>query len=383
MYLATEKDNIKFIVSNKPYFEFEYLQTLAKRANIKKAIKDARDEYFVCALLNEEPAYSCTAVNGGLYDSNVLRCSTKFFANPKYAGRTPVTVFKKICQYGTEIFKNYNEEDFKRFNFYFISRHPDSTPIKKLYEKIGWTVDDPYLYLVGKDPNKDSAWRHIYYSGNINDFKVPRITVEEYNKKFGEYRFNRNWSDSAIKNTEFLFKNNSHDRVLEIGTFEGRYTLWLADNYASKIHTIDPFDSSVYKISQEIFNQVEQNWLNNLSRCKYKDRITFYKDYSFKILSKLIDENKTFDFIYVDGYHKASTVLEDLTLSFKLLNHRGIMLIDDAVDWQARDYNTNEIINDATLTPKLAVDSFVQIYKNDIEVLQLPRSNQVAIRKIK
>jgi predicted O-methyltransferase YrrM len=139
----------------------------------------------------------------------------------------------------------------------------------------------------------------------------------------------------------------------------------------------------VYKISQEIFNQVEQNWLNNLSRCKYKDRITFYKDYSFKILSKLIDENKTFDFIYVDGYHKASTVLEDLTLSFKLLNHRGIMLIDDAVDWQARDYNTNEIINDATLTPKLAVDSFVQIYKNDIEVLQLPRSNQVAIRKIK
>ena len=76
MYLATEKDNIKFIVSNKPYFEFEYLQALAKRANIKTAIKDARDEYFVCALLNEEPAYSCTAVIGGLYDSNVLRCST-------------------------------------------------------------------------------------------------------------------------------------------------------------------------------------------------------------------------------------------------------------------------------------------------------------------
>ena len=382
MYLATEKDNIKFIVSNKPYFEFEYLQALAKRANIKTAIKDARDEYFVCALLNEEPAYSCTAVNGGLYDSNVLRCSTKFFANPKYVGKTPVSVFKKICQYGTEIFKNYNEEDFKRFNFYFISRHPNSTPIKKLYEKIGWTVDDPYLYLVGKDPNKDSAWRHIYYNGNTDNFKVPRITVEEYNKKFGVYRFNRNWSESAITNTEFLFKNNSHNKVLEIGTFEGRYTLWLADNYASEIHTIDPFDSAVYKISQELFNQVEQNWLNNLFRCKYKDKITFYKDYSFKILSKFINENKTFDFIYIDGYHKASTVLEDLTLSFKLLNHRGIMLIDDAVDWQARDYNTNKVINDATLTPKLAVDSFVQIYKDDIEILDIPKKNQIAIRKL-
>ena len=95
-----------------------------------------------------------------------------------------------------------------------------------------------------------------------------------------------------------------------------------------------------------------------------------------------MNKNKTFDFIYIDGYHKASTVLEDLTLSFKLLNHRGIMLIDDAVDWQARDYNTNKVINDATLTPKLAVDSFVQIYKDDIEILDIPKKNQIAIRKL-
>ena len=383
MYLATQKDNIKFIVSDKPYFEFEYLQALARRGNIKKAIKDARDEYLGCVLLNEEPAYSWTAVNGGLYQPNVLRCSTKFFANPKYAGKTPFSVFKKMCQYGTQIFKNYDEADFKRFNFYFISRHPGSNPIKKLYQEIGWIVDDPHLYLVGRHEGKESAWRHIYYSGDISGFKVPRMTIEEYHKKFGEYKFNRNWSDSAITNTKFLFENNPHDKVLEIGTFEGRYTLWLADNYTSNIHTMDPYDSGVYKISQEIFDQVEQNWNYNLSICKYKDRITFYKDYSFKILSKLIDKDETFDFVYVDGFHKASTVLEDLTLSFKLLNHRGIMLIDDAVDWQARDYNTNAIINDATLTPKLAVDSFVQIYKNSIEVLQLPRQNQVAIRKIK
>jgi hypothetical protein len=55
MYIETIKDDIKFIVSDKPYFEFEYLQTLAKKNNIKKVIKDFKDEYFVCALLNEEP----------------------------------------------------------------------------------------------------------------------------------------------------------------------------------------------------------------------------------------------------------------------------------------------------------------------------------------
>ena len=153
--------------------------------------------------------------------------------------------------------------------------------------------------------------------------------------------------------------------------------------YLIHIFFLIPFDSNVYKITQDLFDQVEQNWLYNLSKCKHKDKIVFYKNYSFNILSTFVNENKMFDFICIDGSHKASTVLEDLTLSFKLLNYNGIMLIDDAVEWQARDYNTNKIIDDATLTPKLAVDSFIQIYKKEIEIVDIPKKNQVAIRKIK
>jgi predicted O-methyltransferase YrrM len=382
MYIETIKDDIKFIVSDKPYFEFEYLQTLAKKNNIKKVIKDFKDEYFVCALLNEEPAYSCTAVNGGLYSPNVLRCSTKFFANPKYVGKTPTTVFKKICQYGTEIFKEYNEESFKKYNFYFISRHPNSSPIKRLYEGIDWIVNDENLYLVGKDSEKSSSWRHIYYSGDINNFNVPKMTLNDYYSKFGNYKFNRNWSDNAIENTKHLFKNNSVKKVLEIGTFEGKYSIWLADNYDLKIHTIDPFKSDIYNLSQSLFNTVEKNWLHNLHNCKNNNKITYYKDYSLNVLQKLIHTKEKFDLIYVDGDHRSHIVMQDLIYSFNMLNDNGIMLIDDAVNWKARDHNTNQILEDETLSPKLAVDSFKKIYKNKVKELIIPKKNQVALQKI-
>jgi hypothetical protein len=74
--------------------------------------------------------------------------------------------------------------------------------------------------------------------------------------------------------------------------------------------------------------------------------------------------------------------MQDLIYSFNMLNHNGIMLIDDAVNWKARDHNTNQILEDETLSPKLAVDSFIKIYKNKIKVLHIPKKNQIAIQKI-
>lgn len=382
MKLEIDQQDVKFIVSNEPYFEFEYLQAVAKRTNTKTAIKDRRDEFYVSAIIDEEPAYSCTAVNGGLYDNNVLRVSTKFFANPKFAKKTPKKLFQKICQYGTEIFKNYDVEipEFKRFNFFFISRHPNSNPIKRLYKDIGWEVEDPHLYLVGKDPAKSTAWRYIYYSGDIKNFNVPRMTVEQYKEKFGRYIFNKDWSDSAIANTQHLLKDRTVNNILEIGTFEGAYTLFLAEHYKTNIHTIDPFNSDVYGLDQVIFDEVESNWNNNLKESGYKN-IIHYKDYSNNVLKKLLLNGIRFDFVYVDGDHTASVVLEDLKLSYKLLNENGIILVDDAVNWQARDHVTNQIINDITLTPKYALDQFLNM-GYQVQLLTLPKQNQVALMKI-
>jgi len=377
MYIESVKDNIKYILSNKPYFEFDYLQTVAKKLNIKKVIKDKNDNYFGVVLIDEEPAYSYTARNGDLYDKNVIRCNTKFFANPKFAGKLSLKTMKDIYQNGINLLV-----DTKKYDFYFISRHPNSKPIKRIYKQKGFYVDDNKLYQVGKDSEKSSSWRYIYYIGDIKYFNVPKMSLNEYYSKFGNYKFNRNWSDNAIENTKHLFKNNSVKRVLEIGTFEGKYSLWLADNYDLKIYTIDPFKSDIYNLSQSLFNTVEKNWLHNLHNCKNNNKITYYKDYSLNVLQKLIHTKEKFDFIYIDGDHRSHIVMQDLIYSFNILNDNGIMLIDDAVNWKARDHNTNQILEDETLSPKLAVDSFKKIYKNKIKELIIPKKNQVALQKI-
>ncbi len=377
MYIESVKDNIKYILSNKSYFEFDYLQTVAKKLNIKKVIKDKNDNYFGVVLIDEEPAYSYTARNGDLYDKNVIRCNTKFFANPKFAGKLSLKTMKDIYQNGINLLV-----DTKKYDFYFISRHPNSKPIKRIYKQKGFYVDDNKLYQVGKDPEKSSSWRYIYYIGDIKYFNVPKMTLNEYYSKFGNYKYNRNWSDNAIENTKHLFKNNSVKKVLEIGTFEGKYSIWLADNYDLKIHTIDPFKSDIYNLSQSLFNTVEKNWLHNLHNCKNNNKITYYKDYSLNVFQKLIHAKEKFDLIYVDGDHRSHIVMQDLIYSFNILNDNGIMLIDDAVNWKARDHNTNQILEDETLSPKLAVDSFIKIYKNKIKVLDIPKKNQIAIQKI-
>jgi len=384
-----EKNNLKFdvtyMVGDQLYNEFEYLQHIAKQKKADKAIRSNDDEYFMCAIIKGEPAYSCTAVNGGKYKENVIRCCTKFFANPKYSKLTPWWLLKKIYLDASNILFNNDCKEMKKYDFYFISRNPGENISKTLFPKqSGWINDDPMLYLVGKRPEDPYSWRYIYYRGDIKNFDRPRMSIQEYVAKFNQYVFNTDWTKSAIENTKYLFKNHGLPKnVLEIGTFEGRYTLWLADHYADlKIDTIDPFNSSVYDLEQNYFDQVEKNWRNNLSICKNKKNICFHKLSSLETLNHMIEIKRQFDFVYIDGDHRSNTVSNDLELSYNMLSTNGIILIDDAHGWQSKNFNTNEINEDINLTPKPAVDNFLKKYSKNIEILNLPKNNQMAIKKI-
>ena len=44
-----------------------------------------------------------------------------------------------------------------------------------------------------------------------------------------------------------------------------------------------------------------------------------------------LDNNLTFDLIYIDGYHKAEQVLKDFKNAWKVLNKDGILIFDDFI----------------------------------------------------
>jgi predicted O-methyltransferase YrrM len=114
-------------------------------------------------------------------------------------------------------------------------------------------------------------------------------------------------------------------------------------------------------------------WQSNTEEIRQSEQILDLRvGRSYRELAKLIQENQTFDFIYVDGNHAAATVLADASMCFGLLRPGGIMLLDDYLwdhdpDWLRR--------------PKMSVDAFVNMYQPLLR--QIISNYQLAIQRIK
>jgi predicted O-methyltransferase YrrM len=148
-------------------------------------------------------------------------------------------------------------------------------------------------------------------------------------------------------------------RILEIGAHEGRSAIWLAENIAthptSSVETIDAFEHPKLR--------------RNLALTDQPGKITFHAGESATVLRTLSFES--YDFIYIDGSHSTVNVLEDAVYAFRLLKPEGVMAFDDYL-WDDPQWNQEG-------RPKEAIDAFMAIYSEKIELLH--GSYQVWIRK--
>ena len=138
------------------------------------------------------------------------------------------------------------------------------------------------------------------------------------------YKFDHDWFSQNIPNLTQLFKGFSGDKlnILEIGSFEGRSTVWFLENTPCNITCIDTWEGGEDhdKNNPEIdFEQAKANFDHNIK--EFEDRITIVRGTSFKSLVNLqLFDSMRFDMVYVDGSHKAKDVLSDLVLSWPMLN---------------------------------------------------------------
>jgi hypothetical protein len=114
------------------------------------------------------------------------------------------------------------------------------------------------------------------------------------------------------------------------------------------------------------FKKIENNFDYNIK--SYKNNITKYKDTSDNFFK--LNINKNFDFVYIDGYHKYETVLNDAQSAFKLLNKGGFILFDD-FDWLH--------YKNIKLNPIYAINSFIKNHEKNIEIIFA--SYQLLIKK--
>ena len=152
-------------------------------------------------------------------------------------------------------------------------------------------------------------------------------------------------------------------------------------NEKSTITCIDPWTTySQNNNSFDSYNKVDSEWnftdnknifLHNIYLSGFKNKVIIEQGFSNEILPKFILDKKKYDIIFIDGNHTSPFVITDGIMSWYLLKEGGLMIFDDYL-WS--DSNS-------TLSPKLAVDSFINCFRDYIEVIW--SEYRLVIKKIK
>lgn len=183
-----------------------------------------------------------------------------------------------------------------------------------------------------------------------------------------EYKFTSDWFSHNIPAWVDIFEELQPKRVLEVGSYEGRSTVWMAAEMGKHegglIECVDVWDD------KEVRGRFDFNI--TLSR-KENPSVKFgvCSDLSSNTLGRMRMEEYPYDLAYVDGSHKASDVLSDAVDAFHLCRSGGIIIFDD--------YYGGLLKEDPRDFPRMAIDSFVSCFARELEILSV--TNQMVVKK--
>jgi predicted O-methyltransferase YrrM len=182
-------------------------------------------------------------------------------------------------------------------------------------------------------------------------------------------QFTTNWFDPHMSAWNSIVPSYKPSTYLEIGSFEGRSTCHLigmmGDTGAMDVHCIDTWQGGE-EHSDINMGDVERRFDDNIQSCVNKAahpvNVRKLKGTSLVGLAHLIAEGKTnyFDMAYIDGSHQTPDVLADCLLTFPLVKVGGLIVFDDYV-W---GLGAN---SDPLMSPKLAIDSFMNCYQRKLQ----------------
>jgi len=196
-----------------------------------------------------------------------------------------------------------------------------------------------------------------------------------------EYQFTQDWFHWAPQVWEQLTPHLPGEpgkrNFLEIGSFEGRSAVWIAENMMVKgdeLRCIDTWEGGEEHGAEDM-QSVEDRFRDNMTLLarKFPERRVFQcPGTSVQQMADFLHHAKgnAFDFIYIDGSHIAKDVLTDACMAWPLLKPKGIMVFDDYMWGSPRD-----ILH----RPKSAIDAFCNIFAEEAEIVHV--GYQLVVRK--
>ena len=218
--------------------------------------------------------------------------------------------------------------------------------IQILYQYILDRLKHPFISKIKKQKKED----HI-------DYLISKKTTTDY------FSLNAYYWDLIIN------KNFKKFSYLEIGSWEGNSAMFVLKNFNTKSVTcVDIWDlnDDAHKDKQlENFKNFQSNLV------EFKDRFLFYKNTSNEFF---LNNKEKYDVIYIDGWHEAPQVYEDINNSWNCLNENGIIICDD--------YFYGDIINnkDSNL-PANSINKFILENKNKLKIINV-NNTQIFLKKL-
>lgn len=194
-----------------------------------------------------------------------------------------------------------------------------------------------------------------------------------------EYQFTKDWFHWSPQVWEQLIpllpSEPGSRKFLEVGSFEGRSTVWIMENMmqdgdymlcidtwqGGEEHGAEDMDAVFMRFRANVQAAREKTGIKSVGHCRME---------STRGLAEEIAEQNEYDFIYIDGSHIAKDVLTDACMAWPLLKPKGIMVFDDYM-WG----NPRDILH----RPKPAIDAFCNIFAEEAEIVHV--GYQLVVRK--
>ena len=212
-----------------------------------------------------------------------------------------------------------------------------------------------------------------YYKSKIlkkkckKNYKDQKIKFESDIK---EKNFSNKWFLNNFDIFNFFLPKDKKSKFeyLEVGCFEGLSSFFVLSEYkAVNAILLDIWDmpNPNSKTLSNNFNLVEKAFDENLSGFNFIK----IKDDSVIAMRKLFKQEKSFDFIYIDGSHNGEDILSDAIEAFKILKKDGLIFFDDFLQ---HDKNR-------ALQSYEGIENFLTLYSNYLKIEYF--QNNLVVRK--
>lgn len=184
----------------------------------------------------------------------------------------------------------------------------------------------------------------------------------EYRKLCETKEFSEDWFSGNIPHWVDAFHHagiqpSDKLKILEIGSFQGRSALFLAQYFSSAhIDCVDTWEGSDEHILNSATITLGDVFRKNLEGyAGVKMHVMTSSEYFLK------STNDAYDIIYIDGSHRASDVLLDVVSAFYRLRRGGLLMLDDYL-WKHYSH--------AEKNPCVAINSFFKIFENEVNIVR-------------